>query len=146
MNIKKEVQGGQSQLYLCQFIACCMFRLFWKSNIRQLKMYIKKDNINTIYQNDTFSGSWHVSFTQFQVYKPNQIKVHTVLLRYYFLNTAVKVSLLIEWRSDGFVYFSYEYIFDLQFYCKFHLLRKWDMKNRTLKGKTSHYLLKTVQN
>ena len=74
--------------------------LLWKSNIRQLKMYIKKDNINTIHQNDTFSGSWHLSFTQFQLYKPNQIKV---------LNTALKGSLLTEWSSDRFVYFPYEY-------------------------------------
>jgi len=40
MNIKKEVQGGQSQPHFYQFIAYCMFWLLWKVNIRQLKMYI----------------------------------------------------------------------------------------------------------
>jgi len=41
-------------------------------------MYTKKHNINTIHQNDTFSGSRHLSFTQFQLYKPSQITVQTV--------------------------------------------------------------------
>jgi len=49
MNIKKEVQFGQSQLHLYQFIAYCMFWFVWKTIIRQLKMYIKNDNINTIH-------------------------------------------------------------------------------------------------
>jgi len=49
MNIKMEVQGGLSQLHLYQFIACWMFWLLWKANMRELKMYIKKDHINTIH-------------------------------------------------------------------------------------------------
>ena len=49
-----------------------------KINIRQIKMYIKKGNLNTIHQNDPFSGSWPLSFTKFQLYKSNQIKVQTV--------------------------------------------------------------------
>jgi len=52
-----------------------------------------------------------------------------------YIKAALKVSLFIERRSIWFVYLSYEYTFELTFYCKVHLLSGWDM-NGKLRGKT----------
>jgi hypothetical protein len=46
-----------------------------KRQQQAIKMYINKDNINTVQQNDTVSGSLHLRFTKLQLYNPNQITV-----------------------------------------------------------------------
>jgi hypothetical protein len=72
------VQSDQSQLHFYQFIARCIVCFLFKSNIKLLKMCIKKDNMITVHQNGTFSGSCHLSFTQFRLHNPNKITVQTV--------------------------------------------------------------------
>ena len=51
--MKKEVQGGQSHyIYISILFAACFVCV--KGHLQAIKMHIKKDNINTIHENDTF--------------------------------------------------------------------------------------------
>jgi len=56
MNIKKAVQGGKSQIHYISLLLSACFGSCKKSTLA-IKMYITKDNINTIHHNDTFSAS-----------------------------------------------------------------------------------------